>query len=64
MDWQEPAALAVVALTMIIMIATRVRRKRRGTGRACAKGCACAGLAKPDARSYLEPSTHHVENEQ
>jgi hypothetical protein len=47
-DWQEPAALLVVAITVGVFVAARRRRQRAASG--CAGGCGCA-TARPPSES-------------
>ncbi len=39
MDWQQPAALVVVAAALIALI----RRSLRNRGKSCPGGCSCPG---------------------
>jgi len=39
MDWQQPAALVVVAVALIALI----RRSLRMRGKSCPDGCSCPG---------------------
>ncbi|MGD0538968.1 MAG: hypothetical protein ABSC03_15140 [Verrucomicrobiota bacterium] len=39
MNWQEPAALAVVAATAVVMVAARWSRRRQRPGRVTHCGC-------------------------
>ena len=55
MDWQQPAALAVVAFTGFLFVRREIRSRRRSHDRACGNGeCACgapngAGEPRPPA---------------
>jgi hypothetical protein len=61
MDWQQPAALLVVAAAVIVLI----RRSLRKVGKPCPGNCSCPGdrtmpkehhraLEKPARVSYLK----------
>lgn len=41
MDWQEISALAVVALTMVLLVRSEIRRRQRARTRACGNDCGC-----------------------
>jgi len=49
MDWQQPAALLVVAVALIVLI----RRSLRKGGKTCPDNCSCPGdrtMPKEDRR--------------
>ena len=48
-NWQTPAAIAVVALTLLIFAVQIARRKKRGGG-GCGGGCDCPASKKPPAK--------------
>lgn len=53
MDWQQIAALAIVAVTAALLVRSQVRRSRRGMPRAC-NGCRCGTIVEsetPEAHS-------------
>ncbi len=52
-NWQTPAALAVVAITVALFVVRWVRR-RKGNGRGCGGGCDCP--VKPPPRG--NPPSH------
>ncbi len=39
MDWQQASALAIVALTAVLMVRGLVRKRRQGTMGHCCDGC-------------------------
>ena len=42
MDWQQPASLAVIALTGFLFVRREIRLRRRARSRACGgAGCSC-----------------------
>jgi ABC-type nickel/cobalt efflux system permease component RcnA len=58
MDWQQPASLAIVALTGFFFIRREIRSRRRARTRACGSDCGCAG-EKGDAPSGMKGVTEH-----
>jgi hypothetical protein len=52
MDWQQIAALALVAVTAALFVLARVRRKRKG-GLPCDSHCGCAGAKSSNAPSVI-----------
>lgn len=42
MDWQQPAALALVAVTALLLLRGRALSRRRARSRACGSDCACS----------------------
>jgi len=43
MDWQQPASLAIVALTGFFFIRHEIRSRRKARARACGSDCGCSG---------------------
>jgi hypothetical protein len=64
MDWQQPAALALVAATAIVMLYVRVRRVRRRTSHSCSPGCRCPALEFRPGKMYLESLPNRPEKPQ
>lgn len=62
MNWQEPAALVVVAGTILLILVQRIRRiRRRGVGQ-CGTSCHCAPLASTETKPYLAVPPMETEN--
>ncbi len=57
MDWQQPASLAIVALTGFFFIRREIRSRKRARSRACGSDCGCAGTQEPGDSS---PRTNGV----
>jgi len=56
MDWQQVVALAIVGITALVFLWSRVRRRKRGLGKGalCGEGqCGCAGTTSPSARESV-----------
>jgi len=60
MDWQQPAALAVVGFTATLIVLARVRRLRRGS-HTCTSGCRCPALENTGDKPYLASPSHRPE---
>ncbi len=61
MNWQEPAALAVVTGTVLLILVQRIRRyRRRGVGQ-CGTSCHCSPLASAESKPYLASSPMETE---
>ena len=43
MDWQQPASLAVIAVTGYFFIRHEIRMRRKSRSRACGSDCGCGG---------------------
>ena len=52
MDWQQPASLAIVALTGFFFIRREIRSRKRARSRACGSDCGCGGA---DERADSSP---------
>ncbi|CAG0972328.1 hypothetical protein ANRL2_01743 [Anaerolineae bacterium] len=62
MNWQEPAALVVVAGTFLLILVQRIRRfRQRGMSR-CGTSCHCPPLASADTKPYLASPPIGMEN--
>ena len=42
MDWQQIASFAIVAVTIVLLIGSEIRRRRRPIKRACGGACDCS----------------------
>lgn len=50
-DWQTPAAIGVVVVTMVVFVARFIGvRAGKKSGNACGGGCDCAGTAAEKLR--------------
>ena len=47
MDWQQPASLAIVAITGFFFIRREIRSRKRARSRACGSDCGCGGAEDP-----------------
>ena len=56
MDWQQIAALSIVAVTAVLLIGREIRRRRRPLKRACGGGCDCGG--KQELKQSVETTDH------
>ncbi len=58
MDWQEISALAVVAVTAVLLVRQEIKSRRRARTRACGGECGCSSdvldRIKAEARSSLQ----------
>jgi len=50
MDWQQPASLAIVAVTGYFFIRYEIRSRRKSRSRACPSDCGCGSTEKPGER--------------
>jgi hypothetical protein len=62
MDWQQPAALAVVAFTGYFFVRHEIRSRRKSHSRACGSDCGCG--AGDEERPAAENSATHREEEE
>jgi len=57
MDWQQPAALAVVALTGFLWVRHEIRARRKARSRACGSAdCACGSGAGKSITAATPPA--------
>jgi hypothetical protein len=61
MDWQQPASLAVVAVTGFLFIRHEIRQKRKARARGCGSDCGCG--TGDEARRAAEPTQRHTGGE-
>ncbi len=51
MDWQQVSALAIVAVTAVLMVRGIVKRRQEGTAGHCCEGCSM-NVEKADGKPY------------
>jgi len=62
MEWQQPAALAVVVLTAFLFVRREIRARRRAHLPACGHDCSCGVLPAGQKRdAHTERIERHRE---
>lgn len=56
MDWQQPASLAVVALTGFFFVRHEIRQRKKARSRGCGSDCACGTGDEPPGAGEPRPA--------
>jgi len=61
MDWQQPASLAIVAVTGYFFLRSRIRSRRRARSRLCGTDCGCVSGNEPGVPRELPRAARPAE---